>query len=176
MASRPVILAASILFCQLDLAAGQVTTPGHQASSIRTVPSETITDLAVAYADPTDPVIYYNPRLMERYGPELSAFVLAHERAHIGLGHRRPPAGPDGGAIERLLQGWELEADCLAAAGLHRDRPAALRTAIAFFHQMGHDRVDREHPTGHARAARLEDCGQTQNGDPRSTTTATFFK
>lgn len=172
----------SILCCRLDLASGQADSLQSRAPSIRTVPSETLSDLAVAFADPLDPVIYYNPRLMKRYGPEMTAFVLAHEYAHIELGHRRP-AAVTREALELLLQGWELDADCLAAVRLSRERPGALHAATSFFHAMGSDRVDREHPTGSARAVRLTACGRTQNGDPsplgkgpRSTTAKTAFK
>jgi hypothetical protein len=136
-------------------------------ANIRTVPSETLSDLAVAFADPLDPVIYYNPRLMKRYGAEMTAFVLAHEYAHIELGHRRPAAAVTREVLERLLQGWELDADCLAAVRLARERPAALHAATSLFQAMGSDRVDREHPAGSARAARLTACGRMQNGDPR---------
>lgn len=149
------------------------------------MPLETLSDLAVAFADPVDPVIYYNPRLMALYGAELSAFVLAHEYAHIQLGHRRP-SGPDAvsrEALERLLQGWELEADCIAAARLARERPNALQAAIGFFARMGPDHVDREHPTGSVRAAQLASCGRTVNGDlrvsgegPRTSATTIQFR
>jgi len=152
-------------------------------ANIRTVPSETLSDLAVAFADPLDPVIYYNPRLMKQFGAEMTAFVLAHEYAHIELGHRRPAAAVTREALERLLQGWELDADCLAAVRLARERPAALHAATSLFQAMGSDRVDREHPAGSARAARLTACGRMQNGDqsplgrgPRSTTAETAFK
>ena len=118
-------------------------------------------------ADPHDPVIYFNPRLMKRYGPEISAFVLAHEEAHIRLGHRRPVGGPRGQALENLLQGWELEADCAAALVLSEARPAALGAAIALFQGLGTWRMDLEHPTGSARAAHLALCGASANGGPR---------
>jgi len=142
-------------------------------------------DLAVAFADPVDPVIYYNPRLMAQYGAEISAFVLAHEQAHIQLGHVRPAVTSVGSrdAFERLLQGWELEADCAAAARLSRERPTALQAAIAFFERMALDRVDREHPSGSARADQLTACGRAPNGDlrragegPRVSATATSFR
>lgn len=151
--------------------------------NIRTVPSDTLSDLAVAFADSDDPVVYYNPRLMERYGPEISAFVLAHERAHIRLGHRRPVASMTRQALERLLQTWELDADCLAAAWLARERPSALQAATNLFEQLGPRRLDGEHPVGSVRAARLIACGRAPNGDPRpasegprATATATSFK
>jgi hypothetical protein len=120
---------------------------------------------------------------MKQYGAEMTAFVLAHEYAHIDLGHRRPRAGITGDALQRLLQGWELDADCSAAVRLSRERPAALHAAISLFRAMGSDRVDLEHPVGTARATRLIACGLTQNGDqspsgrgPRSTAVETAFK
>ncbi len=135
--------------------------------NIRTIPRDTLADLAIAMADPYDPVIYYNPRLMERYGPEISAFVLAHEEAHIRLAHRRPGGGLRGEFLEELLQGWELDADCAAAIELSRTRPAALLAAISLFRRLGAWRMDLEHPTGTIRATRLVACGETANGDPR---------
>jgi len=159
-----------MLFCQFDLASGQTESQFLRTLSIRTVPRDTLLDAAIAFADPDDPVVYYNPRLMERLGPEMAAFVLAHEEAHIQLGHRRPPRGPamSPDALERLLQGWELEADCLAATRLAHERPSAIQAATGFFRRMGPYRLDGEHPTGSARAERLEACVQTPSGDPRS--------
>lgn len=184
MAQRWLFVSTAILFCRFDLASGQSEVQVSQTPSIRTVRSDTLLDAAVAFADPVDPVVYYNPRLMERLGPEMSAFVLAHEEAHIQLGHRRPPRGEplSRAALERLLQGWELEADCLAATRLARERPSALEAATGFFRRMGPARLDAEHPSGSARAARLDTCGQTPNGDlrassegPRLTVTAIPF-
>jgi hypothetical protein len=168
MGIRGLLGSMVIFLCQFDLAIGQANSAALPAPNIRAVKSDTLNDLAVAFADPFDPVIYYNPRLMARLGAELSAFALAHEYSHIQLGHRRP-SWPDAGSredLERLLQGWELAADCSAAARLARERPSALRAAIAFFERMGPDSVDREHPSGTVRAAQLASCGRTMNGDP----------
>ncbi len=160
-----------MLLSQFDLAASQTRVLALELRNIRTVPTDTLGDLAAAVAGPGEPVIYYNPRLMERFGPEISAFVLAHETAHIELGHRRPDGSTplSRHALELVLQAWELEADCAAAARLSRERPSALAAAAAFFRGMGHERVDREHPTGVARAAQLAACSQRATGDPRST-------
>ena len=158
-----------MLLAQFDLASSQMGVVVLESPNIRAIPRETLGDLAVAFATPGDPVIYYNPRLMARFGPEITAFVFAHESGHILYEHRRP--GPNANlsrdALEQLLQSWELQADCAAAIWLARERPAALQAAITYFDRMGTSRVDREHPTGSARAAQLEACGRSANGDPR---------
>lgn len=166
---RPFLVLSAMLFSQFDLAASQTRMLALELRNIRTVPTDTLGDLAAAVATPGDPVIYYNPRLMEQFGPEISAFVLAHEAAHIQLGHRRPDSSVllSREALEQQLQAWELEADCAAAARLSRERPSALAAAAALFQGMGHERVDREHPTGTARAATLASCGRMPIGDLR---------
>jgi hypothetical protein len=124
--------------------------------NVREVADSTLHDVAVAVADPLDPVIYYNPRLMTRFGANLSAFVLAHEYGHIQYGHRRVPARVNERAA--LMRQYELEADCYAAHMLKRVRPAAAGVAIEFFTKMGEFRYDEEHPTGNERALRIEEC------------------
>jgi hypothetical protein len=185
MSRHTFMLSIAMLCSHFDLAQSQSVILASKLPHIRTVPSDTLTDLAVSFADPDDPVIYYNPRLLERFGPEITAFVLAHERAHIRLGHRRPTPLTVGTAeaLERLLQSWELDADCLAAVWLARERPSALEAATTLFQRMGSGRVDREHPRGSARAAQLQACGRTPNGDlhfvsegPRGGVTTTSFK
>ena len=126
---------------------------------VREVPDSNLRDVAVAVADPDHPVIYYNPRLMERFGPSLSAFVLAHEYGHIHFGHRRIPGGHQV-SFDRdsVLRNFELQADCYAARVLIRVKPADLRVAIEFFRKMGDFRYDTEHPTGFERATQIEIC------------------
>ena len=183
MRLRHLALVVGILCSRSGSAAAQPGSGNPGTNRVRIVPSDTLSDLALAIADPVRPVIYYNPRLMERFGPEISAFVIAHERAHIELGHLPPQSGLGRDALERLLQTWELEADCRAAARLSRDRPSALQAAIDFFERMGPERVDREHPTGSDRAQRLTACARMANGDlrrsgegPRSTTIRIQFR
>lgn len=126
---------------------------------VREVPDSTLRDVAVAVADPNHPVIYYNPRLMERFGPSLSAFVLAHEYGHIRFGHRRIPAGRQVNFDrDSLLRNFELQADCYAAQVLVLVKPADLRVAIEFFRKMGDFRYDTEHPTGYERAEQIQSC------------------
>jgi hypothetical protein len=116
-------------------------------------------DVAVAVYDSVRPVIYYNPGVITRLGPELGAFFMAHEYGHIAYRHTRSAAlRADAGARDSLLQEKELEADCYAARMLaERDRPAA-EAAIRFFSRMGPRSFDSEHPTGSRRAARILAC------------------
>jgi len=131
---------------------------------VREVPDSNLRDVAVAVADPGHPVIYYNPRLMERFGPSLSAFVLAHEYGHIRFGHRRIPAGRHVNFDrDSVLRNYELQADCYAAQVLVRVKPADLRVAIEFFRKMGNFRYDTEHPTGFERAREIQSC-MTEEG------------
>ena len=159
------LLTVFILFFPNDLPTGLAVGTDSRPAEIRTVPLDTLSDLAVAFADPIAPVIYFSPRLMRRFGPEISAFVIVHEHAHIMLGHQRPSGAMSGEEKEQLLQRWELEADCLAAAILSRERPAAVAAARRHFELMGMNRVDREHPTGQARASRIELCSPSDIDD-----------
>jgi hypothetical protein len=133
-------------------------------ANVREVPDSSLQDVAVAVADPLDPVIYYNPRLMTRFGPSLSAFVLAHEYGHIRYGHRRVPSRVSDRAA--LMRQYELEADCYAAHTLARVRPEAARVAIEFFTKMGDFRYDEDHPTGDERALRISECLVDDEGSP----------
>lgn len=131
--------------------------------SVREVADSSLQDVAVAVADPLDPVIYYNPRLMTRFGPNLSAFVLAHEYGHIRYGHRRVPSRVSDRAA--LMRQYELEADCYAARMLAQVKPVAAGVAIEFFTKMGEFRYDEDHPTGVERAARIAACLESGPGD-----------
>jgi hypothetical protein len=132
------------------------------AVNVREVPDSSLQDVAVAVADPLDPVIYYNPRLMARFGPNLSAFVLAHEYGHIRYGHRRVSSRVADRAA--LMRQYELEADCYAAAMLAQVRPVAAQVAIEFFTKMGDFRYDEDHPTGDERAIRIGECLKPEAG------------
>jgi hypothetical protein len=158
------IFAIAMFFFQKDLLISSVNHSRLLPSDIRIAPLDTLSDLAVSYADPADPVIYINPRLMRHYGPDISAFVLVHEQAHIMLGHQRPAGSVAPSDLEQLLQGWELEADCLAASMLVRERPSALSAAREHFRRMGTERIDREHPTGRERALRIDQCARAVMG------------
>ncbi len=109
--------------------------------------------------DPKSPVIYYNPVLLGRLGPELTQFFMAHEHAHIALRHTRSGAlGTGVDQRNRALQQKELAADCLATRTLGADHRAAAEAAVRFFSRMGTRQFDNEHPSGAARAAHILSC------------------
>lgn len=129
------------------------------APRVLEVADTTLRDLAVAVYHPTRPVIYYNPVLLQRVGPLLAAFFMAHEYGHIHFRHTRAnalSAGPD--ARDSVLQERELEADCYAARSLAGRNDAAVQAAARFFSRMGSFRFDAEHPTGARRAATVLSC------------------
>ena len=128
-------------------------------SRVREIADATLRDVAVAVYDPERPIIYYNPQLLNRFSPELGAFFMAHEHAHIALRHTRSGALRSGaGSFNRLLQEKELEADCLAAFRLGADRRDASLAAVRFFTRLGDTRFDSEHPSGAERAKRILSC------------------
>ena len=126
---------------------------------VQEIPDESLRDVAVAVYDPVHPVIYYSPSLMQRFSPELGAFFMAHEYAHIFLKHTRASAlGVDPSGRNRLLQSKELEADCLAAKRLGGSRRDASLAAVRFFARLGSIQFDDEHPTGTERARQILTC------------------
>jgi len=133
--------------------------PLATAMEIREVADSNLRDVAVAVYNPAVSVIYYNPIILSRLGPDLSAFFMAHERAHIALRHSRSAAlGLDPAGREQVLQEKELDADCLAARTLGNSGRTASLAAVRFFSRMGANRFDSEHPLGSDRAARIVTC------------------
>jgi hypothetical protein len=130
-----------------------------EAPPIRQIADVTLRDVAVAVYDAKNPVIYYNPVLLGRLGPELTQFFMAHEHAHIALKHTRSGAlGTGVDQRNRALQQKELAADCLATRTLGPEHRAAAEAAARFFSRMGTRQFDNEHPTGSARAANILSC------------------
>ena len=130
-----------------------------EAPQVRQIADVTLRDVAVAVYDARHPVIYYNPVLLARLGPDLTTFFLAHEQAHIALRHTR--SGALGTGLEQRnhsLQQKELAADCLATRTLGREHRAVSQAAARFFSRMGSRQFDNEHPTGAARAANILSC------------------
>ncbi len=117
-------------------------------------------DAGIAVFDPLEPRIYLNARLLARMGPEMAAFLRAHEEGHIAYHH----------VSERrfglvrvetplpVLHGYEFAADCYAAQMLRDERPLAVHTALRFFQQRRELVPDAEHPSMGDRADSLIDC------------------
>jgi hypothetical protein len=117
-------------------------------------------DAAIAVFDPRRPRIYLNTRLLSQIGPDLAAFLRAHEDGHVAFHH----------VSERrfglvrvetplpVLHRYEFAADCYAAQSLRRRHPAAVRAALRFFRERRDIVTDAEHPSMGARAERLIDC------------------
>lgn len=142
------------------MSAGQpVPAAAPAAPQIREIADGSLRDVAVAVYDSLHPVIYYNPKLMRQFGPDLAIFFMAHEHAHISLKHTRSGAlRSDPSQRDRLLQEKELEADCLAARQLGKDGRDGAMAAVRFFSRLGDRSFDNEHPTGTSRAAKILSC------------------
>lgn len=155
---------SKLLHVAITSAAALLTTGGTAPRpaappAVREVADPYLRDVAVAVYDSAHPVIYYNPAVMQRFSPELQAFFMAHERAHIELRHTRASAlRAEAGQRDSLLQAKELEADCLAARRLGDGRHAASMAAVHFFSALGGRHFDNEHPPGSVRAARILAC------------------
>lgn len=117
-------------------------------------------DAAIAVFDTLTPRIYLNTHLLAQFGPDLAAFLRAHEEGHIAYHH----------VSERrfglvrvetplpVLHGYEFAADCYAAQTLRAERPVAVRAALRFFQHRRNLVTDAEHPSMGARADSLIDC------------------
>lgn len=143
--------------------AGLAATPlaaQQPLTDVRVVDATWIQDVAITRWENDRPVIYVNPRLLERFGPVLRDFFIGHEYGHVALAH------DGGGALQTpmdstlmiMRQRQELEADCYAAARLATEHRDAVEAAIRLFTRMGAFRFDRLHPTGSQRAASLLAC------------------
>lgn len=126
---------------------------------VRQIADLMLRDVAVAVYDPVSPIIYYNPEYLDRFSPEMQAFFLAHERAHIELKHTRSSAlRSDQPNLDQQLQSKELAADCLAVTRLGVPGRQASLAAMRYFARLGPEHNDDEHPTGTARARSILEC------------------
>jgi hypothetical protein len=130
-------------------------------TDVRVVEATWIRDVAITRWENDRPVIYINPKLLERFGPVLRDFFIGHEFGHVALAH------DGGGALQTqqmdstlmiMRQRQELEADCYAASRLAVEHRDAVEAAIRLFTRMGAFRFDRLHPSGSQRAASLLAC------------------
>ncbi len=124
---------------------------------VQEIATDTLRDVALVAYQNGRPGIYYNPTLLQRVGPQLSAFFIAHEYGHIHGGHTGGALLHDG-ELSVLRQKQELDADCYAAAVLAEQNRDAVDAALRFFTRLGPFRHDSYHPTGSQRAARILSC------------------
>jgi hypothetical protein len=136
---------------------------------VRQVATDTLRDVALAVFEHGRPVIYYNPVLLQQFGPNLTTFFFAHEYGHVRFGHTGAALVTGESDPSAIRQRQELEADCYAARTLAESDPAAVGAAIRFFTRLGPFRFDAWHPSGSQRAAKILAC---LPGDPESPTTS----
>jgi hypothetical protein len=127
-------------------------------AGIRRIATDTLRDVALTRIEDGVATIYYNPALLEHLGPQLSAFVMAHEEGHVFLRHAEGGLLTSESGFAAVRQQQELDADCYAAGQLGATAPDAIRAALRFFTQLGPVRFDRVHPTGAQRVARILAC------------------
>lgn len=136
--------------------------PGARAAQrlidLRQIAVDTLSDVAMAAIVGGRPVIYFNPALLQRFGPRMAEFFFAHEYGHIHYGHTGGALANEGGELSLTRQRQELEADCYAAELLGTTDRESVLTALRFFTRMGPYRYDIYHPTGAQRAAKLLAC------------------
>jgi hypothetical protein len=147
-------------------AAPRASLAAQRLVDVRQVASDTLHDVAVATYERGRPVIYYNPVLLERVGPQLADFFLAHEFGHIFYGHAGNALADQRSDLGALRQRQELEADCYATATLAEQNRPAVEAALEFFNRMGPFRFDNLHPTGAQRAAKILSCLPAAKPDP----------
>lgn len=147
----------SVTAAMVETGASQMPQAGSTAD-VRLIASDSLRDVAFTATKDGRYVIYYNPILLQRVGPRLAAFFIAHEYGHVAAGHTGGAFLSHDSTFAAVRVRQELEADCRAAARLAGDDRAAVDAAIAFFARQGPTRYDRLHPSGSQRAANLAAC------------------
>lgn len=144
-----------------DRPAAERLLPDYQAIRRATIiPMDELADAAIAVFDSLTPRIYLNTRLLAQIGPDLAAFLRAHEEGHLAY-HHVPERRFGLSLVETpvpVLHSYEFAADCYAAQALRRDRPASVRAALRFFQKRRGLVTDAAHPSMGARADQLIDC------------------
>lgn len=156
------LIAASLL-----AAGGESAAAAQRLVDVQPVATDTLTDVALTVYERGRPVIYYNPSLMQRLGPALADFFMAHEYGHVAYGHGGGALSQPHDDLSSLRQRQELEADCYATRLLAQHNRAAVEAALRFFTRMGPFRFDDLHPSGSQRAAKILAC--LPSTDPVST-------
>jgi hypothetical protein len=135
---------------------------------VRQVATDTLRDVAVATFVRGRPTIYYNPLLLQGFGPRMAESFFAHEYGHLRYGHAGGALTHEDGEVSLMRQRQELEADCYAAEVLAQQDRESVETALRFFRQMGPYRYDAFHPTGSQRAAKILSCLPSAPDEPAS--------
>ncbi|MEY4744561.1 MAG: hypothetical protein RL272_506 [Candidatus Parcubacteria bacterium] len=119
-----------------------------------------LSDIAITSIDASGrTVIYYNPDIMKRSGPALTAFFFAHEYGHVNLDHlRRQFFIQDPYSRAWMNAKLETEADCWAAASLSETNPAAIDAAVVFFQSQIGTPTRPNYPSWAERAATVRRC------------------
>ena len=74
---------------------------------VRQIATDTLRDVALATFENGRPVIYYNPVLLQQFGPRLTSFFFAHEYGHIRYGHTGAALAAGEGDLTALRQRQE---------------------------------------------------------------------
>ena len=138
--------------------AGGERAAAQRLVDVQPIASDTLHDVAVTAYEHGRPVIYFNPALMQRIGPQLADFFIAHEYGHVAYGHTGGALSQPDDDLSALRQRQELEADCYATRLLAEDNRPAVEAALQFFTRMGPFRFDNLHPSGSQRAAKILSC------------------
>lgn len=146
--------------------ASQVLRAQEPLTDVKLMATDTLHDVAVTRREQGRPVIYYNPALIERVGPLLRDFFIAHEYGHVSYNHVGGALATPDSTVAEIRQRQELEADCYAAVRLASNGRASVEAAIQFFTRMGLFSHDRFHPSGSRRAANLLACLPAAQPDP----------
>ncbi len=138
--------------------AGGERAAAQRLVDVQPIASDTLHDVAVTAYEHGRPLIYFNPTLMQRIGPQLADFFIAHEYGHVAYGHAGGALSQPHDDLSALRQRQELEADCYATRLLAEDNRPAVEAALQFFTRMGPFRFDDLHPSGSQRAAKILSC------------------
>src|SRR6266852_1100865 len=149
---------ACLITTALATAGGERAAAAQRLVDVQPVASDTLHDVAVTAYEHGRPLIYFNPTLMQRIGPQLADFFIAHEYGHVAYGHAGGALSQPHDDLSALRQRQELEADCYATRLLAEDNRPAVEAALQFFARMGPFRFDDLHPSGSQRAAKILSC------------------
>jgi hypothetical protein len=147
-----------VTFVALHALGGNPLAGAQRLVDVREVATDTLRDVAIVTYERGRPVIYYNPVLMQRVGPNLADFFMAHEYGHVAHGDAGAALTLGGTDVGAIRQRQELAADCYATVALAERNGTAVAAALQFFTRLGPFRFDNLHPTGAQRAAKILAC------------------